>query len=407
MMDYDPKTGLDLRPRIIVTSGDEQDNLLPQDATNARQKIRLNESSTLEFSIWRDNEKAVHFTRPDVTAEFGGREYCMIGDAALDDVLDDRAKDAQSTLYNVVMKETWNKLRKRFITACNVNIETSPDFDHIDTHMVLLLGASPDQLVINGTKVSAPYPVGTAKYFFWCLLYGTGWTLDARYDAYWPDGTFDLETDKKNIIENIEVLQSLFGGFILWDSKGKRVALVDEDKYQADDGFMVAYGVQYGMLLKARTRQESREIYTRLYVYGNENLNIAAVNGGKEYLDNFSYTSEVLEGIVTHSDIYSQDTLLRWGKKQGEKFCKPRFTYSIDLCDLRKEEDPQGPGPELAKLCDVRDPDQPGGQAILRVTATDFNCFEEWDKKVEVGDVRVLSCLFGCVVLYLVFVMIS
>ncbi len=387
MLDYDPNTGLDLRPYIQVSRGNEMDDLLNVDALNARQVTRLNEQSTLEFQIRRDNEKARYFEHPDTVAEFGGRVYCMTGDGALTDVMDNKAKDAQSTQYSIVMRELWYKLEKRFVTAYNVNIEKSPDFDHIDTHMVVLLGNSPDQLVINGAKVSAPYPVGTAKYFFWCLLYGTGWTLDSRYDAYWPDGTFDLETDKKHILHNIDVLQSLFGGFVLWDSKGKRVALVDEAKYQVDDGFMVAYGVQYGMYLKAQTRSESRNIFTRLYVYGNENLNIAAVNGGKEYLDNFTYTSEILEGIVTHNDIYNQDTLLAWGKKQGEKYCKPRYTYKVVLTDKRQEEDPDGAGPEIGKLCTVHDPDQPDGVATLRVIATDINCFVPADKIVEVGDV--------------------
>lgn len=379
---------LDTQPRITLDCGDERDYLLKKDAVNCRQKVELNSKSTLEFSIRRDNPKAKYFDYADTTATINGRVYCMIGEDGPEDVLDETAKDENSTLINVVMKELWYKLGKSYITAYNVNVETSSEFDHIDTHMVVLLGNSNDSLYINGVRKTAPYPVGTAKYFFWCLLDGSGWSLDSRYDAYWPDGTFDLETDKKSRLENIEVLQSLFGGFLLWDSTGKRVALVDEGKYQVDDGFDVCFGRQKGALLKARKRKESRDITTRLYVYGNSYLNIADVNGGKEYLDNRSYTSEVLEGIVQHNDIYRQDTLLAWGKKQSEKLCKPRFSYEIELLDMREKEAPQAPGPELAKMCTVHDPKQPGGKALLRVTAIDQDPFLHWDKKIEVGDVR-------------------
>ena len=374
--------------RIIVTSGAEKDYLLNADTPDARQTLELNTQSTLEFSIRRSNPKARYFDRADVLAEYDGRVYCLIDEKGPEDVLDNTAANENSTLISVVMKELHHKLKYRFITAYNVDLEESSEFDHIDTHMVVLLGASPDQLVINGEQVSAPYPVGTAKWFFWCLLYGTGWTLDARYDAYWPDGAFDLETDKKTILENIDVLQSLFGGFLLWDSKGKRVALVDEDKYQVDDGFDVRFGRQKGVLMKARTRRENREIYTKLYVFGNDDLNIADVNDDREYLEDYSYTQEVLEGVVRHNDIYQQETLLAWGQKQIARLCKPRFTYEITLLDKRKDGAPQAVGPEIAKMCTVHDPKQPGGKAVLRVTAIDRSAFNEWDVEIEVGDVR-------------------
>lgn len=364
--------------RIKLRQGSELDYLLQTDGvSDCRQKVVLNESSTLEFLLEVKSKKWRYFTGPGLTAEVNGRVYCTVGDSG---VAAQRNKDGLR--MPITMKELWYKLGYKYITAYNINPATSSEFDHIDTHMVVLLGNSSSPLYVNGTRRNNPHAVGTAKYMFWALLQDTGWTLDSRYDAFWPDGVFDLETDKKHVLDNILLLQSLYGGMLFWDSKNMRVALVDEKKYQQNDG----YEVRYAKNLIGIERNENRDIYTRLYAYGNGNLNLAAVNGGREYIDNTSYTTEVLEGIVTHSDIYTQSSLLTWAKRQSEVYCKPRYTYSIDVLKYREKEHPAYPQPQLGHIARVFDPEIAPNGVKQRILSIDQNVYNEYDCKLAIGD---------------------
>ena len=141
--------------RITLTLGNELDYLLEADITGeARQKVSLNESSTLEFSMRRSSPKAKYFNGAAVEAEVNGRLYCVLGDDSIKDEINDSSGSAEDSLLNVTMKELWYKLTKSYVTTYNLTVPSS-EFDHIDTHMVVLLGDSKDPLYIDGTRRTA------------------------------------------------------------------------------------------------------------------------------------------------------------------------------------------------------------------------------------------------------------
>lgn len=366
--------------RIVLLNGTRKEYLTPADGVqNARQVVAINESSTLDFELARDSSKWDIFDLPGTTAEVNGRVYCIYGESS-----SGRSRDSSGLHLPVSMKELWYKLKGRRITAHNVDI-ANVEVDHIDTHMVYLLGNSPDALYINGQRFNAPHEVGTSKYLVWCMLRGSGWELDPKYDAYWPDGKYDLETDKKTVLENIQQLQEFFGGMLLWDSANKLMALVDEGKYQAFDGF----DIRYRKNLISIERDDNYDIITRLYPYGNSNLNIAAINSNREYLDDFSYTSEVIEGILQNNNIHTQEYLLDWAKRRHTVLCRPRHTYTVDIFRLVSEIGKDIPQPEIGKLAKVYDPDVvKGGSTLQRIIRIAQNVFSEWDCDVTIGDVQ-------------------
>ena len=372
-----------MRNTIILTKGTQREYLSVgtdgDKIENAYQSVDLsNNTSVLEFDLSKDSQKWAMFDGEGLEIEALGRIYCIFGEDSIT-----KSRDGNGLFLYVNLKETWYKLAKTRITTYNINVATSPEIDHIDRHMVMLLGNSPDPLFINGIRVTNPFPVGTARYFFWILLYDTGWSLDARYDSFWPDGRHDLETDKQSVLDNIRMLQSLFGGMLLWDSKNRRVALVDENKYRAYEGFKVRYRHNLASIEK----KEDRNIITRLNVYGNSNLNIAALNGGRDFLDNFSYTNEVLEDIITNNDIYTQQSLLDWGRRQSVFYCRPRYTYTVDIYRYRHQEDKAIPQPVLGNLGEVMDDDITITPVRQRILAIKQNVFIDHDCTVTIGDI--------------------
>ena len=158
-------------------------------------------------------------------------------------------------------------------------------------------------------------------------------------------GVFNCETDAKNIFENIKLIQELWGGVIVFDSMNKVIHYRDEDKEGTDFNTWNGFTIKRGKNLTALPSVYwNADIITRLYPLGADKLNIALVNDGKRYVDDFSYTSTVLEGYVDQPNIY--DTLddggmlqlLYWAQREVSKVCRPRKTvkYENKVIDRRQ-----------------------------------------------------------------------
>ena len=158
-------------------------------------------------------------------------------------------------------------------------------------------------------------------------------------------GVFNCETDAKDIFENIKLIQELWGGVIVFDSLHKVIHYRDEDKEGTDFNTWNGFTIKRGKNLTASPSVSwNADIITRLYPLGADKLNIALVNGDKRYVDDFSFTDEVLEGYVEQPNIY--DTLddggmlqlLYWAQREVSKVCRPRKTvkYENKVVDRRQ-----------------------------------------------------------------------
>ena len=157
-------------------------------------------------------------------------------------------------------------------------------------------------------------------------------------------GVFNCETDAKDIFENIKLIQELWGGVIVFDSMNKVIHYRDEDKEGTDFNTWNGFTIKRGKNLTASPSVSwNADIITRLYPLGADKLNIALVNNGKRYVDDFSYTTTVYEGYVDQPNIY--DTLddggmlqlLYWAQREVSKVCRPRKTvkYENKVVDRR------------------------------------------------------------------------
>ena len=131
-------------------------------------------------------------------------------------------------------------------------------------------------------------------------LGGYGWSV-GTVDV---SGTFDLETEKMSLLENIFEVQKIWGGWLVFDSINKTVSLRDDELWQRDTGFELRYAKNERPSRRSRTGKLS----LRLYPFGEKDLNIAAVNDGKIYLENYSFTSRDPRRDMAEEDIYDQKT---------------------------------------------------------------------------------------------------
>lgn len=341
--------------------------------------IESNGSSTFTFQISLYSQKWMDIFDAENVYLVDGRKYTCLNESGI--VIEDET-------VTVTAYETWKLLEKKYVQAYNVPKEE----EFIDDQTVCLLPKSTDPLVVNGvTYTNNPYPRGSAGYNLWALLQGSGWSLKFcdviadGFNAAEDYGVFNIETDQKDLLYNIEYVRELYGGIFEWDSVNQTLSLHDPLKWDTNYGFEVRKGKN----LKSLSIDINNNIVTRLYPLGTSNLNIAAVNGNKRYIDNFSYTNTIYEMNLQNSDIYDQKQLKYWGEKELSEICRPRKTVSAEIVDLRTV-----PGREyetfdindIATVVYTEGKEQRIVKEQLRIISWSYNVFDPSNASIELGD---------------------
>ena len=347
---------------------------------------RLNEESTFTFHVPATSKKLSELG-PESRIIAGDREFVILKPDAMDTVRD----DAGQTWTKVMAVESWKLLGKTYPTINNdPDYPWPPDrkgdaYNDPDHGWII-----PDALVVciisGGNNLSGGlYQTGTAAHALHVLLKDTGWTL-GTVDV---TGTYDLETEKESTLTNIQEVQKIWGGMLVWeyvfDDNDKiverKLHLRNEDTWRNYTGFQIRYAKN----LKHITRSDNNDIVTRLYPFGENDLDIYSINDGKKYIEDHSYTDSVLIGIFKDQKIHDQQELKEKAEKALAKMCKPRRTYRIKMADLRTLPEYQHEDFQLGDIVDVIDEDL-GINLQARVVRHRHNVFMPWQCELEVGE---------------------
>lgn len=77
------------------------------------------------------------------------------------------------------------------------------------------------------------------------------------------------------------------------------------------------------------------DIVTRLYPYGKDDLDITSVNPtGREWIDNFTYTDKVIEGVWKDERYEIAQNLYDDAVKLLEERCQPTVNFSLSMADM-------------------------------------------------------------------------
>lgn len=327
--------------------------------------------STLSFTMLTNSEKYGFLSNAENLVIADGKVYTQLYDG---DSFNEKKDTSNKNSVQINLVERQYLLGKAYVTAYN----STTTYDHIDNTMVVILSGGIDELTVNGVKVANPYEKGSAAYALYAVLYGSGWSV-GTVDV---DGKFDLESEKTSILDNIKAINNLWGGILTFDSLNKVVSLRSEEIYQPYNG----YGIRFRFNETGLERNISKNIVTRLYVYGKDGLNIAASNGGKEYLEDYSYTATPLYGLIENNDISNVGDLIVWGKRELEKLSTPQVTLKISLIDRSLLEE-KGVSFSVSDMVDVWDEDLSESKYRARVTEKKYEFFRPWNcTSVTLGD---------------------
>lgn len=341
--------------------------------------IESNGISTFTFSMNMYSQKWQDISDPENIYLVDGRKYVCLNETGI---------VTENETVTVTAYETWKLLEKRYVQAYNVPKED----EFIDDQTVCLLPKSTEPLVVNGvTYTNNPYPRGSAGYNIWALLQGSGWTLAFcdviadGFNAAEDYGVFNVETDQKDLLYNLEHVRDLYGGIFEWDSVNQTLSVHDSAKWNNDYGFEIRKGKN----LQTLTISMDTDITTRLYPLGENSLNISAVNNGKRYVDDFSYTTAIYEKNLQNSDIYDQKQLLYWGQEQVKKLSRPRKNINCEIVDVRTVEGREYETFDINHLATVvysDGPEQTLTKETLRIISWTYNVFAPYQATIELGD---------------------
>lgn len=327
---------------------------------------RANGESTLGFMLPADSEKLSDIF-PEcriVAGPFGKeREYTILKEDAIDTEMDESGK-----LWAKVMAvESWYLLDKKFPIPY---INNDPNITDPADLTVTIVGGGND--LSDGI-----YTIGSAAHALYALLEGTGWTLGI-VDV---PGIHDLETEKIDILANIKKVQEIWGGYLLWDSISKTVSLRDETIWQPYTGFQIRYAKN----LKHITRTQSNRLITRLYPFGKDDLDIAAVNGGIKFLNNNSFSSTVYIDIKQYPDIDDAQELKDRSALDLADICRPKYLYRANITDMRTLPEYSHEDFSVGEMADVIQ-SRLGINERQRIIRHKYNLFKPWICDLEIGN---------------------
>lgn len=315
---------------IAVFNKDDEETLI-----NPRIEKKQNSESIFTFTIDIQNPKWEEIKNPENLYLVDG----MMFSTNFDGSFTERISENDEITVEVTAYERQQLLSRKFVRVWN----SETGLEKIDTFMVVILSNGNLPLKNDDITINTKYPKGSSGYALEGLLYGTGWTVGICDIYEYENGKvvkdesgnpvyakFDLETDQTNIYDNILKIQELWGGILVFDSLNKIVHHRNETIYLPYNG----YEVKYQKNMQSLEKKYNNKIITKLCPLGEGGLNIKSVNYNGVWLENYSYTNTVLEGIENNPDITDPSQLKRWGERKLQMLCRPSIELDINIALL-------------------------------------------------------------------------
>lgn len=141
-----------------------------------------------------------------------------------------------------------------------------------------------------------------------------------------------IEMDGPTALDIVLDVEDLFGYRVRFDNY-RRIATII---IPGNAGQTNAYIVDSVNLLKANFKGKSTDLYTRLYPIGKDGLRIGSVNRNKDYVENRTYTNEIISKIWVDERYTDAQSLKEDAQAKVDEACKPARSWELDVTDLHK-----------------------------------------------------------------------
>lgn len=140
-------------------------------------------------------------------------------------------------------------------------------------------------------------------------------------------------TTVKNTLERLKEIESLWGGYLMFDLGEKKVHLIEDPG--RDRGVYFTYDHD----VKSITRTvDTSELVTRLQLFRPSGIYIFSPSG--TYIEtNYQWTDRAYDGYLTFGDEYTEQAAWLIAREYLKTVSLPKISYSVTLADLTGREE--------------------------------------------------------------------
>lgn len=171
----------------------------------------------------------------------------------------------------------------------------------------------------------------TAREMLTDMVAGTGWTVGTV--AFTNKRSFQLENIDENRLELIRKVENLFQGELWFDTQNKTVSLHDQNGIETGASVMYEKNAD-----EIEAYYDTRDLITKLYLYGKEEMTIKDANNGVEFIENYSYSSAKRVQIIKDERYTNPFQLKEMGEKALIEVSKPRVSYIAKMGEVAQRQ---------------------------------------------------------------------
>lgn len=207
----------------------------------------------------------------------------------------------------------------------------------------------------------------------------------ALADTEWSVGTVNVTTKRtwtsteKNALSILRSIANLHGGDLVFDCPNRLVHLLTVNG--KDSGALFAYKKNMKSIERV---VDTRSLVTRLYAVGANGMTFADINGGKPYLEDFTYSKEVRITTLDCSYFTNPYQMKEYTATRLAEYCKPSVSYVLNAMDLSVLTGYEHEAWNLGDYVRVEDKDL-GLSVTTRIVRREYNLQEPWNTVLELS----------------------
>lgn len=230
-------------------------------------------------------------------------------------------------------------------------------------------------LAFSEVKETVSFNADTAEAPMAHALSGTDWavgTVNVTSKRTW-------ECSEKNALAILRQTQVIHGGDLIFDCANRLVHLLTFSGN--DNGVLFCYRKNMKSIQRV---VDTRSLVTRLYAYGKDGMTFASINGGKEYVQDTTYTSEIRISTLDCSNFTNPYQMLEYTENKLAEYAYPRISYVLSAMDLSVLTGYEHESWALGDIVTVDDKDL-NLSVKTRVVRRQYNLQEPWNTVLELS----------------------
>ena len=230
-------------------------------------------------------------------------------------------------------------------------------------------------LTFSVRKEEKKFEAETAKAAMAYALAGTEWSV----------GTVSVTTKRtwtsteKNALAILRSVADLHGGDLVFDCPNRLVHLLTVNG--KDSGALFAYKKNMKSIERV---VDTRSLVTRLYAVGADGLTFSDINGGKPYLEDYTYSKEVRISTLDCSSFTNPYQMKEFTAMRLAEYCKPTVSYVLNAMDLSVLTGYEHEAWNLGDYVRVEDKEL-GLSVTTRIVRREYNLQEPWNTVLELS----------------------